>query len=115
MARKTITKYVVTSDLSGDEFTTEDEPTTFAYDGISYRIDLTPAEVEEFESLLNKYIDVAEEIPPYLAKSATSGEQAAMRQWFRDNPDKLPENVTLADRGRIPKVLKDIYNSEHKK
>lgn len=114
MARESVVVFKVTSDLSGEQFETEDKPLKFGYDGVSYEIDLTESETEEFDKIMQKYVDVATEIPPHRAIVAGSGDQSKMRAFFKEHADLIPEGVTLADRGRIPKQLQEIYKSHNK-
>lgn len=120
MARRTIE--VVLSDLSGEEIEEEDvRSISFSVDGVSYNIDLTVSEGEEFDEAIQPYIEAAQKVsaPRATRRASASAKKAppakrdpsqtqAIRDWARENgwPD-------LGNRGRIPRQVEEAFEAAH--
>lgn len=110
MATETI--LVVTSDLSGngDANTVE-----FGFDGVGYEIDLTAAELGEFQAALQPYLDSARRRTTQPRKSrnsrrsgnpsTTKEERAKIREWGAKNGYDVPA------RGRIGKNIIEAFRA----
>lgn len=119
MAQRVI--MAMTDDLTGEEFD-DDQGQTFFYavQGTQYEIDLTTANVKEFEQLLAPYIAVSRKskgnaAPKYsgskAAKASTSDkgyDVAELREWAAAN------GIEVAARGRIKQSTVDEFLASKK-
>lgn len=113
MAQRVITQLV--SDLSGQELADgEGRSIDFAYDGKSYRIDLTQKEADAFDKAVQKYVDSATRVSVGSGRRSSSagprrtGEDAgAIREWAQKN------GFTVSERGRISSEVRDAYAAAH--
>lgn len=101
------TRQVRVSDLSGEEGAIE---TTFGYAGQSLTVDLTPAEISEFDRIINPYIAVARKIVTTVpstrkAPLTTAKERAIIRLWARDR------GMRCASKGKIAADVYEAYLS----
>lgn len=110
--------FVVTDDLDGSS---NAETVTFAFDGVSYEIDLSKKNRTALEKALKPYIAAGRKASSGRAATRGAGrsrrgtsaashreELAAIRTWARANgwPD-------LGERGRIPQDVQDAYHAAH--
>ena len=113
MAQRTIVQYV--DDLDG---TTSDEikTVTFALDGVTYDIDLTPNNAARLSNFLDDYIQAARRTggrvkrgtSPKGSTPGTNRDQTkAIRDWARQN------GYELSDRGRIPSNVTEAFEAAH--
>ena len=93
-------RVIIESDLSGEP---DAETVSFAFDGISYTVDLTEGEKEEFAKLLSPYLDVAEEA------TTTTGQQSIPTQPQSTGPDPSTvrawaqaNGIEVSAKGRVP-------------
>ncbi|KUL64841.1 hypothetical protein ADL28_09165 [Streptomyces violaceusniger] len=90
-------RVIVESDLSGEP---DAETVAFSFDGISYTVDLTEGEKEEFSKLLSPYLDVAERVTnsgQTIPTQATTGpDPAKVRAWAQEN------GIEVNAKGRVP-------------
>jgi hypothetical protein len=114
VAQRTIVQLV--SDLSGEEIGAEEgRSIEFAYDGVTYRIDLTVEEAEAFDEAIAPYVEAASQLsgsrrrPGRQARSARRGgsgrDTRAIREWANANGYKV------GDRGRIPSDIVEAYDA----
>src|ERR1700712_3892003 len=98
MASVIITRLV--SDLSGDEIAEgAGESVDFAYRGVSYSIDLTNKEAEDFDKVIGKFLDNATKKGGRRRTAAVGkGDYSAkeVRTWAKSR------QIAVPDRGRIP-------------
>lgn len=110
MAQKTVVEY--TDDIDGTPIKDDGGTVTFAYEGITYEIDLNKKNRDALEKALAPYINVAHRVGRATGKRGKSqnlGPSAQeIRDWARDNGFDIPA------RGRIPKEIKDAFNSKKK-
>jgi len=108
------TQVVLISDLSGEEIPDGDGTTVnFTISGVSYEMDLTSQEAQEFDAYMEKYVGAARRIGGRRTssrtagrgdKSASSGYDAkAVRAWAQSN------NVDVPARGRIPAAVVEKF------
>jgi hypothetical protein len=116
VARETVV--TITDDIDGS--TAEFEDFAFAVDGKNYEIDLSAANAAKLQEVLAPYIAAARKLgkanvtdirtrratPNGTDKPKMDREQTqAIRDWANRN------GITVAARGRIPKVVVEAYNS----
>lgn len=101
---------VLVDDLDGSD---ADETVSFGLDGAAYEIDLSSANAAGLRDALAPYVDHARKVSGSPRRSGssrrTSGSPADLkeiREWARANgfPD-------LADRGRIPALVREAYDN----
>lgn len=111
----------LTSDLSGEEIPADSAGGTvqFGVSGVEYVIDLTEAELQEFNDALAPYVDVAQRLTNRGARvsrtklsSAPAGKRskeqlAAIRAWAKQNGHEVSE------RGRLPQTVLSAFDSAH--
>ena len=111
MATKTIQTRV--SDLSGQEGA---QAVSFAFNGVSYAVDLTEEEFQGLHEVLARYIGVATKVPgsrgraggsPGRSGTAKRGDLDAVRAWARENGHEV------SDRGRVPGAVLAAYDAAH--
>ena len=82
---------------------------SFALAGRSYEIDLSDANIEKLEDLLQPYIDAARSTSGRSARrsptSVSSGDLGAIREWARAN------GHVVGDRGRVSSEIREAYSS----
>lgn len=111
----------LTSDLSGEEILADSAGGTveFGVSGTLYVVDLTEAELQDFNDALAPYVDVAQKLTSRGARvsrtqvsSARSGRRpkeqlAAIRSWARQNGHEVSE------RGRVPEAVLTAFDAAH--
>lgn len=109
MARKVITSLV--DDVDGSE---ADRTVTFAFEGISYEIDLSEKNAEAFESALAPWVEKARRASGGSTRvrrsTGSTGRRAGLdevRRWARDNGHQV------SDRGRVPNAVLEAYDAAH--
>lgn len=109
MAQKTVTIYI--DDLT-DEQSPEVNTHTFALDGVTYEIDLTPDNYDKLYEALHDFISVARKAGR--AKGATrrrapvAGASAEdVRAWARG------QGLEVNSRGRVPANVREAYQAAH--
>lgn len=123
MAKKVITRTVVTDDFDGKEIDEGfAEEFSFSFDGKDYRIDLRPDNAEKLRKDFSKWIDSASEVSSSRrgrsSSSSSSGrstksgrskeELAAIRAWAKSN------NHEVSGRGRIKSEIIEAFDKAHK-
>ena len=93
----------VVSDVSGQPGA---EPVFFAVGATRYRVDLTPAERDEFLAKLDPYIEVSRR-DTRLRVQNRGPAQHKVREWGNDN------GFHVAPRGRIPYEVIAAYEAAH--
>lgn len=98
---------VLTSDLSGEAGARTVE---FSFDGVSFEIDLTEQEVQQFRVDLAPYFDVARARRggQHLPTPARVGHTAAeVRDWAHE------QGIDLPNRGRLPNTVVAKFLEAH--
>ena len=124
MARQQKVSTIFTDDLTGDTLTPEEvETVSFAVDGTTYEIDLSPTNASSLRNDITMWIDHAR---PTTSKASGRGtttrtsttkgggrvtadreRSAAIREWATEN------GHTVSPRGRIAATIIDAYNTTH--
>ena len=132
MARHQEVSTVFTDDLTGDTLTPEEvETVSFAVDGTTYEIDLSPANASSLRNDIAMWIDHARPTPAKTTRTtkaeasgrtirpagtvtktggrvaADRNRSAAIRDWAHDH------GHTVYPRGRIPATIVEAYNTAH--
>ena len=115
MAQRTIT--VLTDDVEGGDASAT-QTITFGLDGISYVIDLNDANAARLREQLSPWTSSARAGSRARTRrpgagggrgvSATPGQNAAVRQWARDNGQQV------SARGRISVAVQQAYDQAHR-
>ncbi|MFJ2544652.1 Lsr2 family protein [Microbacterium sp. NPDC087589] len=95
-------------DLDGSEINGAEGPLSFAFDGASFEIDLTPQHVENLRDLLAPYMAAARRIGAAAkpsTKATQSQERRAIREWA------LANGFQVSERGRISDEVLRAYSS----
>jgi hypothetical protein len=111
----TITTTRLIDDIDGTELPEGTKTTVFAFEGTSYRIDLSDDHQAELRKALKPFIDKARRNGAGASaargtgsSSRTSKEKlAAIRSWAQENGIDLPA------RGRIKQEIVDRFEAEH--
>ncbi len=98
-------RVTVIDDLDGSE---ANEVVSFAFDGVSYEIDLSSHNAEQFRRDLARYIQSARRVKPASRRRATRAgprreRSSEIRAWARQRGHKVSE------RGRIPASIIQQY------
>ena len=107
MAKKQIT--LIVDDLTGEE-APDASTVSFAHDGVSYEIDLTPANAEKLSDALAPFIAAGRRVGgrARAARSSGSGSDAAkVREWA------FGQGLEVPARGRIPSAIVEQYQAAH--
>ncbi|WP_280424781.1 histone-like nucleoid-structuring protein Lsr2 [Nocardia carnea] len=101
MARKV--RVLMIDDLDGES--TADQTVSFALDGISYEIDLSPTNAEQLRSHFAHWTAHARKVGHNNRRRTTPApaNTTDIRRWAARN------GYTVADRGRIPATVRDAY------
>lgn len=114
MAREYVA--IVRDDLTGEKLADDDVKTAkFAWEGVSYTIDLSRKNYEAFEAAIGQYVAAgtregsAARSTSRRSAAPRSGKEdlSAIRAWGKENGFKVN------DRGRVSAELKDAYNNAH--
>lgn len=104
-------KTVLVDDIDGSNLPAGSKSTTFALDGVSYEIDLGPANAAQLSDALAPYIAAARRTGSPRATSRSTATDparlAAIREWARAN------GHTVSDRGRIAGSIVAAYDAGH--
>jgi hypothetical protein len=109
MAKQIVTTTEYTDDLDGSE---AESTVVFGYDGTTYEIDLSRANIAALEDALALYVGHARKVRGS-RRSATRGSSgrgrdvAAVRAWAAEN------GYDLAPRGRVPGEVLEAYDAAH--
>lgn len=99
------------SDLSGTDLGTDGVTVSFGYQGVSYEIDLSESEVQDFDKAMAKYIEAGRRVGGRRSGGKAPGRSrndlGKVREWARAN------GHTVSDRGRIPRNVTDAYDAAH--
>ncbi|WP_298458256.1 Lsr2 family protein [uncultured Cellulomonas sp.] len=98
-------RVIVTDDLDGSEAA---KTYTFAFNGTQYEIDLGAASRDALIRALQPFIDSSRRVGSKASNRSASGsadDSRAVRDWARAN------GLTVPDRGRIPKAVREAYAS----
>ncbi|MBI5161660.1 MAG: Lsr2 family protein [Micrococcales bacterium] len=113
MARRTVT-YLV-DDLDGTEIGEGATATSFALNGVTYTIDLSPENAEKLEELLAPYIEKAKRTggspTPSRRRGGASANSAqflaSVREWANSS------GYTVGERGRVKAEIIEAYRAAH--
>lgn len=101
---------VLEDDIDGS---TASEQFTFAFDGISYEIDLNEENAQEFRETMARWTTHARRASNRTGRSrrasaASSGPSATeIREWAKS------QGMEVNARGRVPKNVRDAYEAAH--
>lgn len=109
MAKKVSVTWV--DDIDGS--TPADETLTFAFDGVSYEIDLSAENAEEFRSAMARWIENGRKVSgtrraarrASSTSSQSSRKAGEIREWARAN------GYEVSDRGRISAEIRAAYEA----
>lgn len=90
-------RIILTDDMDGTEGA---ETVQFAFDGVSYRIDLAEKNRDKLAKVLAPFIAKAE-----VRGNRGNGEAAECRAWL------IANGFEVASKGNIPAKLWDVFNS----
>lgn len=116
MAKQIIQKLI--DDLDGGE---ADGTVTFAFDGMTYEIDLSEKNEANFRKLMAPFMDAGTRVGKALSTSATirqakqtkTATTAQNREWNTKVREWAAANgYEVNDRGRIPVYIVDAYESQ---
>lgn len=117
MARRIVHQLV--DDIDGDVLDIgSGEAVTFSVDGVTYEIDLSEKNAEEFRDKLAPYISAGRRVSTGAPagrrargsrRRATAGgrDLAAIRTWAKENGHRV------SDRGRVPDAVLQAYDAAH--
>ena len=106
MAQRTIIQ--LTDDLDG---TTADRSVQFAYEGVTYELDLSTKNADKFAKALEPYVAASRRVGGRkssgrrAATKANKEETQAIRQWAKDS------GYDVSDRGRISAEVQAAYHA----
>ncbi|MFD9624053.1 Lsr2 family protein [Streptomyces virginiae] len=108
MAQKTVTIYL-------DDLTNEESPEvnthTFALDGVTYEIDLTPDNYDKLYESLHAFISVSRKagrVKTSRRRGPAVGVSAEdVRAWARS------QGLEVNSRGRVPALVREAYQAAH--
>lgn len=109
---------ILVSDLSGDELEAgRGETIEFSYRGKDYTIDLTDKEADDFDALMQPFVDAATGLGgrsssrrrshSRSSSGMTRDELQNIRAWAREN------GYGVSERGRIKSDIIDAYHAAH--
>jgi hypothetical protein len=111
MAKKTEVVVTMTDDLDGGK---ADSSVTFAFEGVSYEIDLGKRNLAAMQKALAPYVSAARKVPAARRSSSRSAparsskeDLAAIREWAKANGHQV------SDRGRIAGDVQEAYRAAH--
>ncbi|GHH80358.1 Lsr2 family protein [Streptomyces sulfonofaciens] len=107
MAQKIVTIY--TDDLTGEE-STEAATHTFALDGVTYEIDLSPDSYDQLLEALGPFVHAGRKTGKVRGqrKPAPRAEDTgAIRVWAKEN------GYDVNERGRVPANIREAYQKAH--
>jgi hypothetical protein len=114
MARKVETIVTLTDDIDGGK---ADRTISFAFDGVSYEIDLSKKNATALEKALAPYMGAARKAPRAAGRSRAArvgnsrahgrNDLAEIRAWAKANGHEV------SDRGRIAQSVRDAYDASH--
>lgn len=113
MAERMVRRLV--DDLDGTEIVDgKGEQIEFAVRGISYRIDLSNANITKFDKALAPFVEAATKVTAARGRSSELDavwpkQAAAVREWAARNGYKV------GGRGRIPGDVIDAYEAAHRR
>lgn len=109
MARKVVTALI--DDVDGSE---AERTVTFAFEGVSYEIDLSRGNAEAFEGAISPWIEKARKVSNAATRKRgvgrSGGSRVALddvRRWAREN------GYEVSERGRVPNAVHDAYAAAH--
>jgi hypothetical protein len=104
MATQTIKQ--ITDDIDGSK---NAEPVSFAYDGVTYSIDLSTKNKAALGKLLKPYIDAGHKVSGRTSKSPRRStgrtDLAAIREWAKNN------GHSVSERGRVAADVIAAYDA----
>ena len=85
---------------------------SFAFKGVSYEIDLSDQNAEQFERDMSPWISAARRVGGRLnsrrATPDTEAKSVRVRRWARE------KGIELSDRGRIPSAIVEQFEKENR-
>ncbi|MDC4232380.1 Lsr2 family protein [Actinomyces sp. B33] len=84
---------------------------SFAFDGVSYEIDLSEENISEFRDALGRWIDAGRRTGGRAVRSRKASsaiDSGKIREWARAN------GIEVSDRGRIPAEIVEKYTAATK-
>lgn len=99
-------RHEVLDDLSGEEGAVTH---SFAIDGQTFEVDLTPENWAEFRKVTEKFVAVSRKVGGSRSGQSSSAKSAnaKIREWAKKNGHDVPA------RGRIPESLRKLYEAAH--
>jgi len=97
-------------DIDGSEATTS---FTFAFEGVSYEIDLNDDNAEKFRDTITPWIEASAKVrkggtsSAPATRAARSGNLGEIREWAKAQGHKV------SHRGRVPQKILDAYEAAH--
>lgn len=91
-----------------------DQTISFAFKGVSYEIDLSDANVEQFEQDMMPWISAARRVGGRLnsrragQSSSSASRSVQVRRWARE------KGIALSERGRIPSAIIEQFEKENR-
>lgn len=110
MAKETIVRLV--DDLDGMPIDEDGSTVTFALEGRTYEIDLSPANVEKLRQVMSPFVSSARPVSGRRdsggagrsrTRRAGRGSLQDVREWARGN------GYVISERGRIPQAISEAY------
>jgi hypothetical protein len=102
------TRVLYVDDIDGSEAA---GTVRFGFDGVSYEIDLSKTNADQFADAVGPYVQAARRTSPARRRgpSASSGrhDQSEVRAWARE------QGLKVSDRGRIPADILKNYEAAH--
>jgi hypothetical protein len=111
-----VQKLTLTDDLDGSLVEGDGRTVNFSIEGANYEIDLSAEHTAELHGVFDKYISAGRRV----RREAISGSFSPARS--KSDPERLKairewaaaNGHEVAPRGRIPLLVQDAYNAEHR-
>ena len=110
---KTVQKKVVVL-VDDRDGSVAEQTISFAFKGVSYEIDLSNENAEEFERVLSPWISAARRVGGRLnsrragQSTAPESKSSQVRRWARE------KGISLSERGRIPTAIIEQFEKENR-
>ena len=105
---KTVQKKVVVL-VDDRDGSVAEQTISFAFKGVSYEIDLSKENAEEFERVISPWISAARRVGRRVGQSAApESKSSQVRRWARE------KGISLSERGRIPTAIIEQFEKENR-
>ena len=110
---KTVQKKVVVL-VDDRDGSVAEQTISFAFKGVSYEIDLSKENAEEFERVISPWISAARRVGGRLnsrrvgQSAAPESKSSQVRRWARE------KGISLSERGRIPTASIEQFEKENR-